>query len=276
MKKKRELTAVEAEECRALKEIYRRKRAELKLSQEDIGEALGITQSGVSMYMNGRNALNLNVAIKFAQLFSVTIASFSPRLAREWVRMFRGKGPVAPVEHPDQVTIYMPGVEPNAEMVGELDAWDDGDALEPDEVEVPYFAEVEFAGGSGMTEVVEVADRKLRFSKLTLKSAGVDPRSAAVARIKGRSMERLILDGAAIGFDMSDTSIYDGEIYAFNHSGMLRTKYLFRLPGGAIRIRSENTSEYPDEFMTADQWHDEVRMLGRVFWWSTVRKAPRG
>nr|WP_313771602.1 S24 family peptidase [Pseudomonas protegens] len=122
-----------------------------------------------------------------------------------------------------------------------------------------------------MTEVVEVADRKLRFSCATLRAAGVDKKSAAVARVKGRSMERLILDGAAIGFDMSDTSIIDGEIYAFNHGGMLRTKYLYRLPQGAVRISSENNDEYPDEVMSVEQWQEEVRMLGRVFWWSTVR-----
>lgn len=88
-------------------------------------------------------------------------------------------------------------------------------------------------------------------------------------------MERLILDGAAIGFDMSDTSIYDGEIYAFNHDGMLRVKYLYRTPGGAVRVRSENSEEFPDELMTAEQWASEVNMLGRVFWWSTVRRSPR-
>ncbi|PTQ70300.1 helix-turn-helix transcriptional regulator [Pseudomonas sp. GV071] len=166
-------------------------------------------------------------------------------------------------------------VEANAELLGEMDVWEDGDPLDEDDCEVPYYAEVEFAGGAGMTEVVEVADRKLRFSNATLRAAGVDRKSAAVARVKGRSMERLILDGAAIGFDLSDTTIIDGEIYAFNQGGMLRAKYLHRLPGGAVRIRSENDDEYPDEIMTAEQYLHEVKMLGRVFWWSTVRRSPR-
>lgn len=88
-------------------------------------------------------------------------------------------------------------------------------------------------------------------------------------------MERLILDGATIGFDTSDTSIFDGEIYAFNHGGLLRVKYLFRLPAGAVRIHSENSEDYPDEIMTSEQFREEVIMLGRVFWWSTVRRSPR-
>lgn len=273
--KKRELTTVEAHECEALKEIYKRKRRELQLSQEQLGDMLGITQSGVSMYLSGKNALNLNVALKFAQALGVTIASFSPRLASEWAKMFRRNAAVAIPEKKEDEFIHLPGIEPNAEIIGELSLWDEDDDLDADEIEVPYYAEVEFAAGDGMTEVIEIANRKLRFSKLTLRAAGVDPKSAAVARLRGRSMERLILDGAAIGFDTSDTSIFDGEIYTFNHSGMLRTKYLFRLPGGAVRIRSENTADYPDEILTAEQWREEITMLGRVFWWSTVRRAPR-
>ena len=83
------------------------------------------------------------------------------------------------------------------------------------------------------------------------------------------------MDGAAIGFDRADISVIDGEIYAFNHEGMLRVKYLYRLPGGAIRIRSENADEFPDEIMSAEQYRHEVKMLGRVFWWSTVRRSPK-
>ena len=126
-----------------------------------------------------------------------------------------------------------------------------------------------------MTVVMEVADRTLRFSNATLRAAGVECENAAVARVRGKSMEKLILDGAAIGFDRADTSVIDGEIYAFNHEGMLRVKYLYRLPGGAIRIRSENADEFPDEIMTSEQYREEIKMLGRVFWWSTVRRSPK-
>ena len=166
-------------------------------------------------------------------------------------------------------------VEANTDLLGMIDAWEEGDPLDDDDCEVPYYAEVEFAGGNGMSEVVEVAGRKLRFSNATLRAAGVDCASAAVARISGNSMERLIMDGAAIGFDMSDTSIIDGEIYAFNQGGLLRTKYLFRMPGGGVRIKSENEADHPEETMTAAEWREQVKMLGRVFWWSTVRRSPR-
>ncbi|WP_236421941.1 LexA family transcriptional regulator [Pseudomonas syringae] len=230
-------------------ELAKARMKERDITQEALAERMGVTQGGVAHWLSGRREPSLtmiNDVLEFLDL---------PKMG-----MITGQS-AAP--------------ESNLELLGELSLWDDSDPVDDDECEVPYYAEVEFSGGDGMTEVVEVSDRKLRFSNATLKAAGVDGSSAAVARVKGRSMERLIMDGAAIGFDMSDTSIIDGEIYAFNHGGMLRVKYLYRLPQGAVRISSENDGEYPDEIMPADKWREESRMLGRVFWWSTVRRSPK-
>ncbi|MCY1264112.1 HTH-type transcriptional regulator PrtR [compost metagenome] len=167
-----------------------------------------------------------------------------------------------------------PAVQRHVEVIGMVAAWDAAEPVANDKVELPYYAEVQIAAGSGMTETVEIADRTLLFSKVTLRAAGVEPSCAAVARVKDRSMEKLILDGAAIGFDMSFKHVVDGEIYAFNQEGMLRVKYLYRLPKGTIRVRSENSAEYPDEILTSEDF-SRITVLGRVFWWSTVRRSPR-
>lgn len=228
----------------------------LGLNATALHKATGASKGSISFWVNGVNGATGKNLLALAKAL---------KCSPEWLSSGRGE---PEIESPGKI-------EANLELVGDLSVWDEGDPLDEDDCEVPYYAEVEFAGGDGMTEVVEVADRRLRFSNATLRAAGVDCKSAAVARVKGRSMERLIMDGAAIGFDMSDTSIIDGEIYAFNHGGMLRVKYLYRLPQGAIRISSENGDDYPDEFMTAETWREETKMLGRVFWWSTVRRSPR-
>jgi phage repressor protein C with HTH and peptisase S24 domain len=230
-------------------ELAKARMKERRITQETLAEHMGVSQGGVAHWLSGRREPSLEVisaVLKYLGLPPMTVSVAEP------VR-----------------------VESNMELIGELSGWDDGDPVDNDECEVPYYVEVEFAGGNGMTEVVEVAERKLRFSNATLRAAGVDCKSAACARIKGKSMERLILDGATIGFDMDDKSIIDGEIYVFNHGGLLRTKYLHRMPNGGVRIRSENSDDYPDELMTAEDWQDQVVMLGRVFWWSTVRRSPR-
>lgn len=226
---------------------------ELDLTQDAIAEKMGVTQGAVAHWLGGRREPSLE---KIGALLEYL----------DLPPMFLEKGSSSSVQRP---------IEANAEHLGDMAVWDEGDPIEDDECEVPYYAEVEFAGGYGMTEVMEVADRTLRFSNATLRAAGVECKNAAVARIRGKSMEKLILDGAAIGFDLADTSVIDGEIYAFNHGGMLRVKYLYRLPTGAIRIRSENAEEFPDEIMTSEQYREEIKMLGRVFWWSTVRRSPK-
>lgn len=160
---------------------------------------------------------------------------------------------------------------PAADGLGAIHTWDDRTPLDDDEVEVPLFKEVELAAGSGAAHSVEINGRKLRFSKATMRAAGVSEANAACATVSGNSMERLIMDGSTVGIDRARTQIRDGEIYAIDHDGMLRVKYLYRLPGGGLRIRSENSEEHPDELLTAEQ-AKTVRVLGWVFWWSTVRR----
>lgn len=259
---KRQLEDWELAECASLKAAINAfnqdKDKNGRITQEAAGEALGITQGAFSNYLNGRLALNLEIAIGVSKLFGIPISAFSSRLAKE---IASASGRQAQL------------VEPSVELIGTMAAWDSSTPLYDDEVALPFYKEVQIAAGSrcGSTEVIEVPGRLLRFARSTLRDAGVQPEHAVCASIKGRSMERLILDGATIGIDTSDKAIVDGEIYAFDQDGMLRVKYLYRLPGGGVRIRSENAEEFPDEFLTAEEFA-QIRMLGWVFWWSTVRK----
>lgn len=160
----------------------------------------------------------------------------------------------------------------DAVLVGDLSPWDDSTPLDDDEVELPLYKEVELAAGCGRTAVQEIPGRKLRFSYATLRAAGVDPAAAVCAQLKGNSMEPLIMNGATIGIDKATTRIVDGEIYALEHEGMLRVKYLYRLPGGGLRLRSFNRDEYPDEEYSPEEMQAKsISIIGWVFWWSTLR-----
>ncbi|GGE75759.1 hypothetical protein GCM10011533_30140 [Streptosporangium jomthongense] len=157
------------------------------------------------------------------------------------------------------------------EFFGRMDAWDSKTPLDDDEVELPLFREVELAAGAGQTEVVENHGAKLRFAKSTLARAGVQKENAACAFVRGNSMEPVMPDGTCVGVDTGDTTIRDGEIYAIDHGGMLRVKYLHRRPGGGLKIVSQNAGEHPVEEITADEMVASVRVIGRVFWWSVLR-----
>lgn len=150
--------------------------------------------------------------------------------------------------------------------------WDSDTPLEDDEVTLPLYKEVEIAAGSGKTAVQPVKGRLLRFSLATLRACGVEPANAICATASGHSMFPLILHGSTIGIDKGMTKVIDGEIYALEHDGELRVKFVIRRPGTGYRLRSYNQQEFKDEDYTFEEFIEQrITIIGRVFWWSTIR-----
>lgn len=160
-------------------------------------------------------------------------------------------------------------VESNAEWVGGFDIWDSDSPLGEDEVEIPFYMEVELAAGAGIAEAGEYCGPKLRFAKSTLKRQGVNASHAACVKVAGNSMEPVLPHGSTVGVDTSCTEVMDGKMYAINHDGMLRVKMLYKLPGGGIRLRSYNTDEWPDEHISFEQLKN-IKIIGKVFWYSVL------
>ena len=163
-----------------------------------------------------------------------------------------------------------PKPESNAQWAGGIEQWDSHSGLSPDEVELPFFQEVEISAGSGTFSVQESSGLKLKFAKSTLKKCGVSPDNAACVTVSGTSMEPVLPDGSTIGVDTASTRVKDGEMYALEHDGMLRVKLVYRVPGGGLRLRSFNTSEYPDELYDS-KGAGAINVIGRVFWYSVLR-----
>lgn len=247
-------------------------RESAKLSKSELARAMGLSRASISAWETGQ-VKNL----KNEHLFNLSrITGFSAR----WIAT--GKGPkerdagvtkVAYLTNSGHIgsESVTKSDKNELEFTGHMDAWDSDTPLDEDEVELPLFREVEVAAGGGRTEVIENHGAKLRFARSTLARAGVDPENAACATVKGNSMERLIPDGTTIGVDAGSKEVRDGEIYAMDHDGMLRVKYLYRLPGGGLKIVSENSAEHPPEHYSAEEVADKIRIIGRVFWWSVLR-----
>lgn len=214
------------------------------ISRADLARACGVRQPSVSDWFSGKtkNLTGLNLMNAAAAL----------GVRQEWLGSGKGRMLGQPYE------------------LGRIEGWDSKTPLDDEDVEVPLYKEVELAAGSGTSHSIEINGRKLRFARSTLRDAGVDPALAACAKVTGNSMERLIMDGATIGIDRGRTQIKDGRIYALDHNGMLRVKYLYRMPGGGLRLHSENDSEHPDELYTAEQAAKDIKVLGWVFWWSQI------
>lgn len=157
--------------------------------------------------------------------------------------------------------------EKRKEYMIPLSAWDDDTPLDDDEVARPCFTEVEASAGAGKTVVQENHGPKIRFSRRTLSKCGVLEDNAYGIKVSGNSMMPVLPHGATIGVDVGNKSIVDGEMYAIDHDGMLRVKMLYRVPGNQVRLASFNREEYKDETVSMN----EVKVIGRVFWYSVLR-----
>lgn len=145
-----------------------------------------------------------------------------------------------------------------------------------EELEIPFYTELQ-TQNCGQATVSEVPSHKVRLARHILEAMDVEQHNAICVAMVGNSMADKIQDGSLIGIDRGRTNVIDGEMYALEHDGMLRVKYLYRLPGGGLRLRSHNASEYPDEIFSAEQIQAQhIHVLGWIFWWSTLnnRRHP--
>ncbi|BBP81149.1 transcriptional regulator [Pseudomonas sp. Pc102] len=245
------------EEAERLSAIYKAKKlADPSLNQDKIADACGwSSQSVVSQYMRGRIPLNLGALLKLAAALKVSPAEISPRLAAEL-------GAAASHE-------LTPVTTPSYEMHS-IEAWDDETPLGPDEVELPFFSEVELSAGRGSEVMLQTNGRKLRFGKRTLQKKNISTESAACVTVTGNSMEPVLPEGSTVGVDTSMTAIQDGQMYAIDHDGQLRVKVLYKLPAGGIRMRSYNVDEWPDERYEGPYVASHIKVIGKVFWYSVL------
>ncbi len=159
---------------------------------------------------------------------------------------------------------------PAPEDIGTLEPWDSTTPLNDEDVELPFFMEVELSAGTGSTEVRENHGPKLRFAKSTLTKAGVNAPNAACVIVKGDSMEPVMPDGTVVGVNTADKIIRDGKFYAFDHDGQLRIKKLKRLPEQGLQVISLNPEYEPESYEKETIESGKIRIIGRVFWYSAL------
>lgn len=136
--------------------------------------------------------------------------------------------------------------------------WDANTPLDDDEVEIPYFEDFSFACGSGSVgEALESETSKLRMSKSILRQLTIDKKNAVATRASGDSMNPTIKDGDTIHIDMGRKTIKDGKIFAICHGDLFYAKRLYNLPLGGIRIVSDNSAEFPEVRITAQEVIDQ-------------------
>lgn len=190
-----------ADACR-LKALYEAKKKSLGITQQDIADALEITQGAVGHYLNGRNALNLSSALTFARILQVPVSEFSPSLANEV-----DQGSIVKL---DKNVSYAGPYQPNSRypMLSWVSAGAWEEAMEPytiDEISEWYDSDVPVQGkgfwlrveGDSMTAPT---GQSIPEGHIVLVDTGRDPKNGSLVIAKmtdanEATFKKLIIDG---------------------------------------------------------------------------------
>ena len=149
----------------------------------------------------------------------------------------------------------------------QVEPWDGSTTLDDDEVEIPFFKDFSFAcGGGSIGEAIANETRKLRMSKATLRNLSIMKENAVAATAIGDSMSPTIKDGDTIHIDLGRKNIKDGKVFAICFGGLFYCKRLYNLPLGGVRIVSDNSTEFPEIHLNAQEIIDQqLEIIGWVW-----------
>lgn len=150
-------------------------------------------------------------------------------------------------------------------------AWEHPDDLPAGEYVMIPRLDVHLSAGNGheQVEISFVERQPQAFRADWIRGERLKPAKLACMTARGDSMEPSIWDGDSLVVDISQTDVIDGRVYAMWYEGGERVKRLYRLPGGGLRIKSDNPEFAPIE-LTGPQL-EHVRVIGRV-----VHRSGRG
>jgi len=219
------------------------------ISQGQLAEKVGISQPAIQKMTSGKTSGSRKM-VELAHALNVR---------PEWLSSGNGS-----MRDGDQKESSVP---PESEW-NKVETWDDHTPVNSDEVEVPFFKDIEFACGDGRTGDEDYNGYKLRFSKSTLRRIGAstDGHGIICFPARGNSMEPNIPDGTTVAVNTEDKKIVDGKMYAISEDGWKRIKLLYRTGPETVSIRSYNSIEHPPE----EKPLSKIEVIGRVFWWSVL------
>lgn len=205
-------------------------RKQANLTQAELGERLGVTQSTISDLENG--------GLQSWHVHRDTLAKIFKRPRAYY--------------------------EPNEGQVSDSPEIIDARADLPDSVAIPEY-DVRLSAGDGFAVDTESTRRYWSLPRfLVVDRLGVEPHQATVQEVIGDSMEPTLSSGDYVLIDMGDHRLGLPGVFAVWDGDALVCKRLERIPGSEpakVRLKSDNPlhGEYQVD-------EDRVRVIGRVRW----------
>lgn len=240
MQKKKILTDEQQADAVRLKSLYNAKKKSLGINHDTIADVLEVSQGAISHYLNGINPLNPKAATAFAQALQVSVAEFSPSIAREMTQMALA---ATPGEASVDEVQAIPKSNTYKVSVLDLDASAGYGSIKSKEV-IDIIKSIEYA-----TE-----EAKTMFS-------GRPARHVKVVNVRGDSMSPTIESGDLIFVDIT-INHFDGDgLYVFCFDEIIYVKRL-QMVKGELLVLSDNTN-YRDWDIKPDDFY-KLHVAGKV------------
>ncbi|EDM64881.1 putative transcriptional regulator [Moritella sp. PE36] len=128
------------------------------------------------------------------------------------------------------------------------------------------FYEISASAGVGLLAEVEERPKTISFEPHWLRNEiGVYPNNVFLMLVDGDSMQPTLKNGSMIMVNRDVDNLSDG-VYVMRHDNNLLVKRLQMLPGGIIRVKSDNTMYDPWEITKSQLDGEELALIGRVVW----------
>jgi phage repressor protein C with HTH and peptisase S24 domain len=132
-------------------------------------------------------------------------------------------------------------------------------------INLPFY-EVSASAGDGALIEAEEQTHLISFEPEWLnKEIGVNPKEVFLMLVEGDSMYPTLKNGAMIMVNRECNGLSDG-IYVMRHDHNLLVKRLQLLPGGIIKVKSDNNMYEPWEINKEHLNGTDIELIGRVVW----------
>lgn len=134
-------------------------------------------------------------------------------------------------------------------------------------VAIPLYNGVRAAAGGGALVEHETPDDALVFKEQWVRiELGARPQDLYLIRVAGDSMEPTLRSGDVILVDRRATRPDREGVYILRMNDMLLVKRLQALPGGVVRVSSDNAAFTPFDIKASDVGGSDLAIIGRVVW----------
>lgn len=169
-----------------------------------------------------------------------------------------------------------PPITPDLKAMASMATFDSGDGKpslhrieEPRSgyVAIPLYNDVRAAAGAGAVASHERSDDALMFQEEWIRfELGARPQDLYLIRVSGDSMEPTLRSGDTILVDRRATRPDREGVYILRMNEMLLVKRLQALPGGIVKVASDNQAFAAFDVKLADIEGGDLTIIGRVVW----------